>query len=111
MSERPPEFTPANLYGAVDPAISAWVAEHGLQLFKSFKDYEGRSVDIARPRQWFRTRSPFQIWVDVPDAGGFLVVHAWDRSKQKFEHRTRAEGIRSALDAAMAWVQSQLYGK
>ena len=107
MSEQGPESTSPNRYGSVDPAISAWVHRNSLQLFNRYKDYEVRTVDLFRSRKWFRARPPFQIWVDAPDADGFVVVHAWDRQDLKFDQRCPVESVSEALDAALAWVQSQ----
>src|SRR5438309_6021031 len=96
----------ASPYAAVDPAITAWAAEHRLQVGTTYKDYEVRSVEVPRPWRWFRRRYPFQIWVDVPVEKGTVGVHAWDRGEQRLDLRAQIGDVRRALDEALAWVRS-----
>ena len=97
---------PTNRYAELDPAITAWADHHQLQVATQYKDYEVRSVDIPRRTLSLWRRPPFQIWIDEPDSDGFVAVHAWDRERQRFERRVRADGMRAALEEALEWTRS-----
>ncbi len=91
-------------YFLIDPVIHQWKQHYALKVLTTFRDTEVRSVTLVDARG-----NQFQLWIDPP-ADGAVGVHAWDYKQMRRDWNIPIPQLRSALDQALALVNSWLHG-
>ena len=94
------------LYTSIDSALSEWEKLHGTVFLKLFRDDEVRTIWLS---------GKVQIWVDPPDAEGYVTLNAselkqelpskWGRSlKTRVEISQVSNGLSEIWNKAQSWL-------
>lgn len=88
-------------YDQIDNTINAWASEHNLNIFTSYQGFDVRSTDVVD-----KSGNKYQIWIDEPETGGLVEVHAWDYKKRQKDFVTTTLSLSSALETAYLQVST-----
>lgn len=89
-------------YLSIDHVIQKWAVHHGLQVYKSYKGDEVRSVEERTG-----PRTGFQIWIDVPTKENMVGIHVWNLRKLRkdlvVDVSELEEYLEQSIRIAKAW--------
>jgi len=94
-------------YESIDPVLSRWAVSRSVPLLTQYKDEEVRAFEIIGKK----SKRQFQIWIDLPDAHGRTMVHAWDRKKWRIDYETTAFALTEALDTLLKEIECHDQGR
>jgi len=80
-------------FSQVDTSFDNWARENNLQVFKMYKDYEVRSVDIVKSSQ-----SKWQLWLEPKSELKKCTIKYWNYGDQKHEITVPVSELKSTLE-------------
>jgi len=87
-------------YADLDPIIDRWAKKHSLVIYKSYKEYEVRSVDIVDKKG-----KRYQIWIDLLQNKNEIKVSAWDFREKKVQYDTDIKMLFDTLEKTFSYVK------
>ncbi len=81
-------------YSKIDSVLFDWAKKHNLHIFKEYKDYEVRSINIVSNSG----RKLYQIWIDAPDEKNESGIHAWDYKKERIDIQSSITDLSENLE-------------
>ena len=94
----------------IDPILDKWLPKYGLMVFKEYKDYSVRSIEVIDD-----SGLSYHIWVEQSGNGGNYTVKAhWDLGKKvnrqrvtkSWEKASTIDQLFDTLDTAYSEVNS-----
>lgn len=80
-------------FSQVDIPFDDWAKDNNLQVFKMYKDYEVRSVDIAKSSQ-----SKWQLWLEPKPEENKCTIKYWNYGDQKHEITVPVSELKNNLE-------------
>jgi hypothetical protein len=88
-------------YASIDSTIRNFARKHSLLISTVYKDAEVRSIEMVNS-----SGKRCQIWIDPPNSGGGVGVHAWDYKKMRKDNIVPASVLSECLEDVYMWCQS-----